>query len=191
MSAVTTEGVGLNEFKGALPVLALKRIKVEKDPKRNQRDFSTRGFRMQIIGPGTDTERLHTELGIPQTTLKDLLNQFGFASDTTLNVVFHTEKPGFIAFQSPDIDLNKPSTFISYTQESGLDGGDMVLGIEGVKDGVNLRAKYKADLLDGGDFKLAAWNCLDKSKAPGLEMYAGQKKLPVPTRISMRPMSSM
>lgn len=76
-------------------------------PRLNQRDLSTAGFRMQIIEIGTDTERLHTELGIPQTTLRSLLNQFGFSPDSTLNVVFHQEKPGFIAFQSPEIDLKK------------------------------------------------------------------------------------
>jgi len=188
MSAITTEGVRLSEFKGALPALALKRIKVEKEPKRNQRDFSTRGFRMQIIGPGTDTERLHTELGIPQTTLKGLLNQFGFDPESTLNVVFHQEKPGFIAFQSPEIDLKKPATYISYTQDTS---GDMILGIEGLKDGINLRGQYKADPLDGGDFKLTAWNCVDKLKSPGLEKYTGQKNVPIPTKIPLRPMSSM
>lgn len=187
-SHMLTEGVQLDEIESALGPIFQEHTKVMLDVKKNQRDFSTDGFRMQIIGPGTDVERLHTELGIPQTVLRDLLNKFGFSKDSKLNVVFHQEKPGFIAFQSPEIDLKKPATYISYTQDTN---GEMILGIEGLKDGTNLRGQYKADPLDGGDFKLTAWNCIDKLKAPRLEKYVGQKKMPIPTRISLRPMSSM
>lgn len=181
------EAVNFIEIERGLRALAVKQTQVEIDPEANQRDFSVEDFRMQIIGPGTDTERLHTELGIPQTILRSLLSQFGFKPESILNVVFHQEKPGFIAFQSREIDLKKPSTYISYTRDTD---GDMVLGVEGTKDGVNLRGQYKLNTLEKA-FKLTAWSNINKMQTLGLEKYAGQENMPIPTQISLRPMPSI
>lgn len=173
MSTAVTE---LDGLEGALIALTNKRKKVEPKPKRNHRDFSTAGFRIQIIGPGTDVERLHNELAIPQTVLRDLLNKFGFSQDTELSIIFHPEKPGFIAFQSPKIDLKKPSAYISYTKGHN---GDMVLGVEGIKEGVNLRGQYEMDPLKK-IFKLTSWNCIDKHLCPRFRKIPWSKKYAYP-----------
>ena len=139
------EAVQLSEINGALAALTNKQRQIEQNPKRNHRDFSAEGYRMQILGPGSDVERLHNELGIPRPTLRKLLVQFGFSQESVLNIVFHQEKPGFIAFQSREIDLKKPSTYISYTRDAN---GEMILGLEGLKEGINLRGQYKLNSLE-------------------------------------------
>jgi len=68
----------------------------------------------------------------------------------------------------------------------------MILRIEGLREGIYLRGQYKTDALNGGDFKLIAWNCLDKITSPNLEIYHGQKlHIPIPTQLPMKPLRSM
>lgn len=66
----------------------------------------------------------------------------------------------------------------------------MVLGLEGRKEGVNLRGQYKLDPLNEA-FSLTSWSCVDKKITPNLEGYAGQKNMPIPTKISLRTSFSM